>query len=65
MTAGPEPGDLLERASRLDCGAVDLIRLHRVAVPLRAPVRASHGTETVRDSTLSHAWVPPRLRGTT
>ena len=40
------------KRQRLDCGAVDLLRLHRVAVPLRAPVRASHGTETVRDSTL-------------
>lgn len=48
----PEATGLLERSSRLDCGGVELVRLHRVAVPLRSPLRASHGTETVRRSTL-------------
>jgi O-succinylbenzoate synthase len=44
--------DLLGRGAALDCDGVEVVRLHRVAVPLRTPLHASHGVETHRRSTL-------------
>jgi O-succinylbenzoate synthase len=42
----------LRRGADLDCAGVDVVRLHRVAVPLLTPFRTSHGVETQRHSTL-------------